>query len=551
MSVRARAHFGTRPLASLAAVLFALLPVARARAQYVAPYVVLQGTLTTANGTPAKNATLTLEPSQAFFVAGTETVVDEAQCSTDSNGQVVGLPNPLVGARVSALNVGSLPVGNYYVRFAWYDQWGNQTLPSPEVAYQLTQVGELQILPPVGEGPTTATGMRIYIGTASGAETLQASTSDTTSAYTQATALTTGVAPAIRNSTACHVVANDAGWPTGTGYRASLLDANGNALANLTELLQFVGPGSTYNLSNGLPYYHGQVTYPVPLLTIPYNHNLQSISSSLTFNGFNVLDVGMLGVGTSVPAWGVDVEGTGIAGMVSASAGYLVNGNGGTSGQCLASDGVAFDTPVTCLSSAYYQAVYNGVHTSTVLTQRDVLSFGNDGAPTGLLAADKTQTVTTPAQTRVYLQTLNGTSASPMADLTTDPYAVVTATGGTATHLAVWDSTGAGLADGGVSPAATSSALTAGYLILQANPVPIYIEWGVTSTFDTGPQTVTFPHAFPHTALNVQLTDCSDTSVCSGSSTTSRIWLADTLTATTFQARNDGTGAAWFYAVGW
>ena len=52
-------------------------------------------------------------------------------------------------------------------------QFGLQTLVSPEVVVLLTHVGELQILPPVGNGPPQATGMAVYIGTTPGGERLQ------------------------------------------------------------------------------------------------------------------------------------------------------------------------------------------------------------------------------------------------------------------------------------------------------------------------------------------------------------------------------------------
>jgi hypothetical protein len=60
-------------------------------------------------------------------------------------------------------------------------------------------------------------------------------------------------------------------------------------------------------------------------------------------------------VGTSTPDWGVDVEGSGLAGYINAKSGYLVNGRGGTAGYCLSSDGTAYDTGVPC--GAFYQTV--------------------------------------------------------------------------------------------------------------------------------------------------------------------------------------------------
>jgi len=39
-----------------------------------------------------------------------------------------------------------------------------------------------------------------------------------------------------------------------------------------------MGPGTTINVSNGLPYYHGVVMYPTPILASPLNHATQSIN---------------------------------------------------------------------------------------------------------------------------------------------------------------------------------------------------------------------------------------------------------------------------------
>lgn len=428
---------GARP-ASL--ILFFVVISALARAQFVSPYVVLQGPLTSASGLPAQNATLTLSPSQVCFVPGSAVVVKEAQCGTDTNGNVVGIGNPGV-PRVSAQYVGTLPAGNYYIKFAWYDQYGIQTLPSVEVAQQLTGAGELQILPPAGTGPPQAVGMDIYIGSSPGTETFQGQTSTLTAQFTQSTplgqsltgvtityggqfaicpaaftftggggtgasgipvcsgfpgmyaiggitgftpgygytslptvsttgtpvipptlaaaGLTASAAPPIMNLTACRVVANDACFPTGTGYNASLLDSSGNTLFSYPEMWQFYGPGSTYNLSQGIPYYHGQVTYPIPILTIPYNHNPQSISGSLSLTGYNLYNVGAVGVGTALPAWGVDVEGAGLDADINAAGGYLVNGAAGTVGQGLCSNGTTLSQFCNFLTSAtaYYQKV--------------------------------------------------------------------------------------------------------------------------------------------------------------------------------------------------
>lgn len=82
-----------------------------------------------------------------------------------------------------------------------------------------------------------------------------------------------------------------------------------------------------------------------------------------------------------------------------------------------------------------------------------------------------------------------------------------------------------------------------GYQVLQSG---LILEWGETSNFDTGPVTVTFPFAFPHACLMPpQLTDNSDISI------TTRIWESGSCTSTGFTARNNGSGQAHYFAIGY
>jgi hypothetical protein len=425
----------------LGAVLLALLALPAFGQQFVAPYVTLQGTLSNSSGIPAQNATLTFQLNQAGFVAGTATIVTSSQCSTDVSGAVVGVGNPQTGPRVSVQYTGTLPAANYYVEYTWYDQFGNQTLASPEVRMQLSAVGELQILPPVGSGPPQATGMDVYIGTSSGGETYQGQTTSTTAQYTQAVPLTTGAAVPNRNATPCRVFANDAIWPTGTGYQVSLVDSSGNTLFQYPQMWQVLGPGSTYNLSQGIPYYNGQVTYPVPILSQPTNHNPQSISGPLIMGQpggamYSITNVSQLGVGTALPGWGIDVEGSGLNGLVNSVDGYLVNGAAGTSGQCLASDGTAFDRAQNCITALptfYYQTVASA---GTAKTQRPTLNFN---------AYFTLTDSSSPAETTV-------------APVTTGSEAklATAAAAGTNGHCVQWDASG-GISDAGASCVTTAA----------------------------------------------------------------------------------------------
>jgi hypothetical protein len=102
----------------------------------------------------------------------------------------------------------------------------------------------------------------------------------------------------------------------------------------------------------------------------------------------------------------------------------------------------------------------------------------------------------------------------------------------------------AGLLVTTTSPCLASPTFT-GSSGFQVLPSGLILEWGETTNFDTGPMTVSFPLQFPHACLMPpQLTDNSDVS------TTSRIWLSGNCTVTGFTARNDGTGQAHWFAIG-
>lgn len=264
-----------------------------------AQYVTLTGSIQGANGTSASNYTLSFTPSQTMYVAGTGVFIgNTTTCATSVDGSVVGLPNPLQAAVVSPQYSGTLPAGNYYVTYTFYGTGtlGGETLPSPEVIAQLTSTGQLTLASPAQGIPAGAAGMRVYIGTAPGTETLQGETTGTTG-FVQAAPLVAGVSAPTVNSSTCQQIANDAGWPTGTGYNVSLTDAAGNAVPGYPMQWQLLGPNSTINLSSGLPYYHGVVTFPSPILATPYNHATQSISGSLNMGGYSITNVGALNAG--------------------------------------------------------------------------------------------------------------------------------------------------------------------------------------------------------------------------------------------------------------
>lgn len=204
-----------------------------------------------------------------------------AECATSVDGSVVGTLNPLQSPQVSPAFSGTLGSGNYFEEITWYDAAGHVTLPSPEVNTQLVSTGQLQVSPPSNGLPATAVGMKVYISTVSGAETLQGTTIGSAT-FIQSVPLANGAAPPTVNNTVCQVIANDAGWPTGTGYSVSMTDSSGGTVPGYPMQWQLLGPGGTINLGNGLPLYNGTVTYPIPILSRPYGHGPQSISGPLS-----------------------------------------------------------------------------------------------------------------------------------------------------------------------------------------------------------------------------------------------------------------------------
>ena len=54
-------------------------------------------------------------------------------------------------------------------------------------------------------------------------------------------------------------------------------------------LWQITGPGTTINLSQGLPYYHGVVMYPSPILASPYMEPNILIINGLTNKPLNCI----------------------------------------------------------------------------------------------------------------------------------------------------------------------------------------------------------------------------------------------------------------------
>ena len=269
-----------------------------------------------------------------------------AECATSVDGSVVGVPNPLNPPVVAAVYSGTLPVGNYFVQIVWYDAASptpHVTLASPEVQLQLTGTGEIQVSPPASGMPATAVGVHVYIGTTSGSETLQGSVLGAAT-YTQSVPLIAGAAEPATNNTLCQVIANDAGWPTGTGYQVSFTTPAGQTLPGYPSQWQLLGPGNTINLGNGLPQYNGIVTYPSPILASPYGHAPQSISGPLSIGGYTFTAGAISASGLATLSGGGVLTGSFYGnpifpGIPNFTTGFQLGGTFGSVGQCPTSTG--------------------------------------------------------------------------------------------------------------------------------------------------------------------------------------------------------------------
>jgi hypothetical protein len=315
------------------------------------------GTLQGPSGLPVKNGTLNFGLQQAGLIVGTGSVVPTtASCYTSTDGSVVGVPNPLTLPNVAiTYGTGTMAAGVYYVVFT-FNSAGGGTLASPELKVEMTSTGSLIISPPTSF-PANASGMTVYVGTVSGAETAQGNTVGPTQVFTQnQTPITSLFSFPNTNATPCTIAFNDTIIPY-TGYNVSLISSSGNAYPGWPQSWQLNGGfNGTVNISNGAPLWNGTIIYPQPILAQPLNNGPQSISGLLNMTGFNLVNLGRLGVNTATPTQAIDANG-----YINTSAGFLFNDGAGTSGQCLVSNGTYFG-PGSCgtFPTLYYQHVQNG-----------------------------------------------------------------------------------------------------------------------------------------------------------------------------------------------
>ena len=237
------------------------------------------------------DGTLTFTLTQAAVVSGTATIVTSpVNCYTDGLGNIVGLPNPLALPVLSSVNGGgTLPPGNYFVRTTWANSSG-ETAPGPERSINTTQAGQLVVQVPANP-PANATQWKIYISTATGTETLQASQTAPFNNYSQTTPLAAGAAMPGSNTTTCSLRFNDELQPSYTGYNVTFATASGATVPGFPQKWYLSGGSTgTINVGNGLPLYNGTVVYPQPIITNPAQSATQSINGPLNMNGFKLTD---------------------------------------------------------------------------------------------------------------------------------------------------------------------------------------------------------------------------------------------------------------------
>jgi hypothetical protein len=182
--------------------------------------------------------------------------------------------------------------GTYFIKIAYYDAGALVTGPSPVLSVNVIGPNNtISITGPVLH-PFRAIGYKVYVGTVSGSETFQATTSGfgstTLTAYSVGTALPT-------NTTTCTMTFNDAIIPSYTSYYVSAIDVSGNKISGFPQ--SWYLSGSTINIGSNIPISSSTAKFQTPILSNPLSSfATQSINSPLTLNGF-ALSAGNTNIG--------------------------------------------------------------------------------------------------------------------------------------------------------------------------------------------------------------------------------------------------------------
>lgn len=352
-------------------------------------------------------------------------------------------------------------------------------------------------------------------------------------------------------------VVNGSVWPndlitcngsTGNSQYSLTFLSNGIPVAN-PSCYQVVSTQGSWNLNVQQPVTcgvpapsPGDVTYTNVVITGNLSANTAQFSGLVNFNGpvvfastvtlpaaVNCSSGFMTGFSTTfVPACGSPATG--------------VTSFNTRTGAVVAANGDYSYSQISGTPALEYQTVLNGPHTSDAVTQRPYLAVGSG---TGLTVADVVGSGGAVSRSVLNLNAVGGTGT-----IATDPFAVVTAAGGTSTHCANWDATGGGLGDAGAAcntPLA-GSAVANGYIEVPFTGGTIYFEWGTTSTLTANAATViTFPIAFPNGCLQVIPGDNGPRVAAGNASPVA----ASCTSASTFTINMESTGetGSWF-AVG-
>lgn len=236
---------------------------------------------------PIQNASLSFALSQAGVdVTNTYALATTpVTCATSVTGSVVGIKDPVIAPIASANAAGGSLSGIYYVKIAYYDVTSPTALvtgPSPVLSVSVSGGNNRISITAPALHPFRAIGYKVYVGTVSGSETLQATTlgwgSTTVSSYSVGSALPT-------NTTACTMTFNDAIIPSFTSYYVTVTDSRGNAVSGFPQAWYL--SGTSINIGSSIPIASSTARFQTPILSNPLSsYATQSINSPLTLNGY-------------------------------------------------------------------------------------------------------------------------------------------------------------------------------------------------------------------------------------------------------------------------
>ena len=259
----------------------------------VLPTSTLTGKIALGNGRGVTNGTITLQLSQAAYIAGQFSAATQSfSCYTGYNGQnglaaqegqIVGLPDPITRLTITAnYGAGTLPATTYYVTYTYYSTSpAYETLPSPQQTFVMVSPGTMILQAPALR-PASALGWRAYVSTTSGAGQLQVSNSGFSNISIAAALISGATAPTTNNSK-CAFWFNDTLIPSRTTYQMNVIDGNANQVAGYPQNYAFFG--STVDISNMTPAGNLPALYPTALIQNPSSGATQSINGGLTITG--------------------------------------------------------------------------------------------------------------------------------------------------------------------------------------------------------------------------------------------------------------------------